>query len=52
MHPVNAPEVMLSDATHNVDINGNLTNEQTKQLISQLIEALVAFTAQFKCNQK
>ncbi|HLN88590.1 MAG TPA: NAD(P)H-dependent oxidoreductase [Candidatus Binatia bacterium] len=27
MHPVNKPEVMLSDASHNVDSNGNVTNE-------------------------
>jgi hypothetical protein len=39
MHPVNQPEVMLSNAAHNMDTNGNLTNEQTRQLIRQLIEA-------------
>ncbi len=52
MHPVNQPEVMLSDSAHNVDINGNLINEQTRQLIRQLIEALVAWTNQLKCNPK
>jgi chromate reductase, NAD(P)H dehydrogenase (quinone) len=52
MHPVNQPEVMFSDAGHNVDINGNLTNEQTRQLIHQLVEALVALTDQLKCSQK
>ena len=44
MHPVNRPEVMLSDAAHNVDADGNVTNEQTRQLIRQLLEALVAWT--------
>jgi chromate reductase len=44
MHPVNKPEVMVSDAQANVDAEGNLTNEQTKALIRQLIEALVALT--------
>jgi len=52
IHPVNQPEVMLSDAAHNVDTKCNLTNEQTRQLIRQLIEALVALTDQLKCNQK
>ena len=44
MHPVNRPEVMLSDAPHNVDADGKVTNEQTRQLISQLLEALAAWT--------
>ena len=48
MHPVNKPEVMLSNAADNVDANGKLTNEQTRTLIKQLIEALVAWTNQAK----
>jgi chromate reductase, NAD(P)H dehydrogenase (quinone) len=48
MHPVNRPEVMLSDAAHNVDPEGNLTNEQTRQLIRQLLEALAAWTIKLK----
>jgi len=40
MHPVNRPEVMLSDASHNVDADGNINNEQTRKLIKQLLEAL------------
>jgi chromate reductase len=44
MHPVNRPEVMLADAANNVDANGNVTNEQTRQLIKQLLEALAAWT--------
>jgi chromate reductase, NAD(P)H dehydrogenase (quinone) len=44
MHPINKPEVMLSDAAHNVDENGKVTNEQTVQLIRQLLEALAAWT--------
>jgi chromate reductase, NAD(P)H dehydrogenase (quinone) len=31
MHPVNRPEVMLTDAAHNVDEKGKVTNEITKQ---------------------
>jgi len=50
MHPVNRPEVMLPDAIHNVDANGNVTNELTRQLIRQLLEALAAWT--IKLRQK
>ncbi len=44
MHPVNRPEVMLSDAAHNVDANGRVTNEQTCQLIRQLLQSLASWT--------
>ena len=44
MHPLNRPEVMLSQAVDNFDANGRLTNEQTRTLIKQLIESLVAWT--------
>jgi len=50
MHPINRPEVMLSNASENVDANGNLTNEQTRMLIRQLLEALVAWTNRLKCK--
>jgi len=48
MQPVNRPEVMLSDASHNIDADGNITNEQTRQLIRQLLEALAAWTIKLK----
>ena len=41
MHPVNRPEVMLSSAAENVDANGRVNSEQTRQLIMQLLQALV-----------
>ena len=50
MQPINRPEVMLSDAPHNIDVDGKVTNEQTRQLIRQLLEALIAWT--IKLNQK
>jgi chromate reductase len=50
MHPVNRPEVMLSQAADNVDTNGRLTNEQTRKLIKQLIEALVTWTDRLSCK--
>jgi chromate reductase, NAD(P)H dehydrogenase (quinone) len=48
MHPVNRPEVMLSDTANNVDENGKVTNPQTRQLIRQLLEALAAWTIRLK----
>ena len=50
MHPVNQPEVMLSQAKDNVDANGRVTNEQTRQLIRQLLQALVEWTIKLKAN--
>ena len=44
MHPINKPEVMLSSAADNVDAEGRVTNEQTRVLIGQLLEALAAWT--------
>ncbi|MCW3995088.1 MAG: NAD(P)H-dependent oxidoreductase [Candidatus Bathyarchaeota archaeon] len=48
MHPINDPQVMLSDAAKNVDAEGRVTNEQTRQLIRQLLDALVAWTIKLK----
>jgi len=41
---------MLSNAADSVDVNGRLTNEQTRMLIKQLIEALVALTNKLNCK--
>ena len=51
MFPLNHPEVMMSFAEDNVDSEGKLTNEETKQLISDLLEALVRWTRKLG-NQK
>ncbi len=48
MHTINRPEVMLSDAPHNIDENGNVTNPTTRQLIRQLLDALVAWSLRLK----
>ncbi len=44
MHPINKPEVMLSQAKQYIDENGILTNEETRKLIQQLLEELVKWT--------
>jgi len=48
MHPINQPEVMLANAQDNVDKQGNLTNEETKDLIKQLLKSLVSWTKKIK----
>jgi chromate reductase len=50
MQPVNKPEVMLPFAAQNVDTNGKLTNEQTRMLIKQLIEALISWINTLNCK--
>ena len=48
MRPLNRPEVMMPFAQDNVDANGNVTNEQTRQLIRELLETLVQWTRKLK----
>jgi chromate reductase len=51
MHPLNRPEVMMSFAGDNVDADGNVANEQTRQLIRELLEALVQWTRRLKAKR-
>jgi chromate reductase len=48
MHPINSPEVMLSQAAQWVDENGKLTNPDTRKLIRQLLDELIKWTRQLK----
>ena len=48
MHPLNHPEVMMPFAADNVDAEGNVSNEQTKRLICELLKALVQWTRKLK----
>ncbi len=52
MYPINHPEVMLPFAEQNIDENGNLTNEETRKLIRQLLEELVWWTRKLKTTPK
>jgi chromate reductase, NAD(P)H dehydrogenase (quinone) len=45
MYPLNKPEIMVPFASQNFDGEGNLTNEKTKQLISQMLQSLVEWTS-------
>ena len=44
MYPVNKPEVMVAFAPEKFDENGNLKDEQTKNRVAGLLEALVEWT--------
>jgi chromate reductase len=50
LYPLNRPEVMMTYAQEHVDASGNLTDEATRKLIWQLMEALVQWTK--KLNRK
>jgi chromate reductase, NAD(P)H dehydrogenase (quinone) len=43
-HPVNRPEIMLSQADKSIDENGKINNEDTRRLIKQLLDELVSWT--------
>lgn len=44
MFPVNQPEVMIGNAAEKFDDRGNLTDEETKDFIRQLLQNLVDWT--------
>ncbi len=48
MYPVNSPEVMLPQAQNYIDNSGRITNEETRNLIKQLLEELVRWTKQLQ----
>ncbi len=50
MHPLNLPEVFVSFAHQKFDENGKLTDDKTKEFISQLLVALVAWTKKLGSN--
>ncbi|HXZ30219.1 MAG TPA: NAD(P)H-dependent oxidoreductase [Dehalococcoidia bacterium] len=50
MHPLNKPEVFVAFANQKFDEKGNLTDEQTKEFIKQLLQALVAWTRKLKSS--
>src|SRR5512136_2080119 len=48
MHPLNKPEVFVAFASQKFDEKGGLTDEKTRELIKQLLQALVAWTRKIK----
>lgn len=50
MYPLNRPEVMIASAHDRFDAKGNLTDPKTRQKITELLTALIAFTRQKSSN--
>lgn len=50
MHPVNRPEVMITHAPEKFDDNGNLTDEETKGKIKELLVGLITWTKRLKAS--
>ncbi len=48
MYPVNKPEVLIASAAQRFDERGVLTDETSRKLIGQLLEALVAWTRRLR----
>jgi chromate reductase, NAD(P)H dehydrogenase (quinone) len=48
MYPLNSPEVMISYAAKRFDADGNLVDDKSRELISQLLQSLVRWTRQLK----
>ena len=48
MYPLNRPEVMIANAKEKFDENGNLIDQETKDRIKALLEALVDWTKKLK----
>ena len=44
MFPINQPEVMIGNAQERFDAEGNLTDDETKEFIRQLLQNLVEWT--------
>jgi chromate reductase len=44
MFPLNQPEVMVGAANERFDTVGNLTDEQTREYVSRLVQSLVDWT--------
>ena len=44
MHPLNRPEVMISNAAQRFDANGRLVDPVSRKLVEQLLEELAAWT--------
>lgn len=48
MHPINKPEIFVRNAQSAFDAEGNLTDETTKKLIGQLLDAITTWTRKLK----
>jgi chromate reductase, NAD(P)H dehydrogenase (quinone) len=51
MHPVNQPEVMVPYVEDKIDVAGRITDEKTRQKVTALLAALVAWTRRLRAQQ-
>jgi chromate reductase, NAD(P)H dehydrogenase (quinone) len=52
MFPINRPEVMIGTAQDKFDADGNLTDDTTRKIIAQAVEALAAWTRKLSGDAK
>ena len=48
MFPINRPEVMIGNCGDKFDAEGNLTDEASRKFISEMLQALIAWTKKLK----
>ena len=48
MHPINAPEVIVTSASNKFDAEGNLLDENTKKFLTQLLQNLSNWTRRLR----
>jgi chromate reductase len=48
VYPLNRPEVMIANAAEKFDKDGNLTDQKTREMIKQLMDALVLWTTKYQ----
>ena len=48
MFPINRPEVMIGNCSDKFEAEGNLTDEDSRKFIRQMLEALIAWTNKIK----
>jgi chromate reductase, NAD(P)H dehydrogenase (quinone) len=50
MHPINKPEVIIPNVSKKIDSNGILTDEETKEHIKKLLDALAKWALKLKAK--
>lgn len=51
MHPLNGPEVMISNAAERFDNQGNLKDEKTREIIKKMLRNLADWTRQLESGK-
>lgn len=51
MHPINGPEVMITNAAERLDNQGNLKDEKTREIIKTMLRNLADWTRQLEAGK-